>query len=141
MSKPSLVDELTLLGHSENRLPSHPDEAKLEVFPNRNAQRSYTIELDYPEFCSVCPVTGQPDTAHLLITYVPDEYCIETKSLKFYLASYRNLASFNEDIVNRILDDLSSACQPRSMSVEGKFSPRGGIRLTARAQYPDEFSA
>lgn len=131
------VGELTLLGHSENRLPRSPEEARLEVFPNRNPQRSYTIELDYPEFSSLCPVTGQPDSAHLAIRYVPDRLCLETKSLKFYLASFRNLAAFNEDIVNRILDELAAACAPRRMTVQGRFSPRGGIRLTATASFPD----
>jgi 7-cyano-7-deazaguanine reductase len=82
-------------------------------------------------------VTGQPDTAHLTIRYIPGERCVETKSLKFYLASFRNLASFNEDIVNRVLDDLVAACAPRRMSVSGRFSPRGGIRLTATASFPD----
>jgi len=137
MTEPSSNDDLTLLGRSENRLPSSPDEARLETFPNRNGCRSYRIDLDYPEFSSLCPVTGQPDSAELHISYVPDRLCLETKALKFYLASYRNLASFNEDIVNRILDDLSSACAPRRMSVRGRFSPRGGIRLTAEARYPD----
>lgn len=131
------VSNLTLLGHSETRLPKSPDEAKLEVFPNRNAQRNYWIELDYPEFSSLCPVTGQPDTAHLTIRYIPDQLCVETKSLKFYLASFRNLPSFNEDIVNRLLDDLSAVCSPRRMIVTGRFSPRGGVRLTASAEFPD----
>jgi 7-cyano-7-deazaguanine reductase len=131
------VGELTLLGSSEHRLPRSPEEARLEVFPNRNPQRNYSIELDFPEFSSLCPVTGQPDTAHLTIRYVPDRLCLETKSLKFYLASFRNLPSFNEDIVNRILDELSGACAPRSMTVKGRFSPRGGIRLTATAAFPD----
>tara|TARA_R110000850_G_scaffold202967_22_gene329118 strand:- start:1381 stop:1815 length:435 start_codon:yes stop_codon:yes gene_type:complete len=137
MSTPSSVKDLTLLGHSEKGLPSSPEEATLEVFPNRNAERNYWIELDYPEFSSLCPVTGQPDTAHLNIKYIPGEKCVETKSLKFYLASFRNTPSFNEDIVNRILDDLSNACEPRRMVVKGKFSPRGGIQLTATASYPD----
>ena len=131
------ASDLTLLGHSQNRLPRSPEEAKLELFPNRNAGRNYWIELDYPEFSSLCPVTGQPDTAHLTIKNIPDKVCVETKSLKFYLASFRNLPSFNEDIVNRILDDLSSACAPRRMLVKGRFSPRGGIRLTATAAFPD----
>ncbi|MEC8826732.1 MAG: preQ(1) synthase [Verrucomicrobiota bacterium] len=137
MSEPSQVKDLTLLGNSENRLPVTPEEATLEVFPNRNRERNYWIELDYPEFSSVCPVTGQPDTAHLNIRYVPGEKCIETKSLKYYLASYRNTPSFNEDIVNRVLDDLSGACSPRRMIVSGKFSPRGGIQLTVTAAFPD----
>ncbi len=137
MTQPSSLTDLTLLGRSENRLPQSPEEASLEVFPNRNADRNYWIELDYPEFSSLCPVTGQPDTAHLTIRYVPGERCVETKSLKFYLASFRNLAAFNEDIVNRVLDDLVAACAPRRMSVSGRFSPRGGIRLTATASFPD----
>ena len=137
MSNSTQVSDLTLLGNSENRLPSSPEEATLEVFPNRNAERNYWIELDYPEFSSLCPVTGQPDTAHLTIRYIPGERCVETKSLKFYLASFRNTPAFNEDIVNRILDDLSSACEPRRMIVRGKFSPRGGIQLTATAEFPD----
>ena len=137
MSDPSPSEDLSLLGRSEHSLPAHPDEAQLETFPNRNAHRDYTIELSYPEFSSLCPVTGQPDSAHLTITYVPDEVCVETKSLKFYLASFRNLPSFNEDVVNRILDELVSSCQPRKMTVRGQFSPRGGIRLTAEATYPD----
>ena len=135
-SAPSTGD-LTLLGNSENRLPRSPEEARLELFPNRNAARNYWIELDYPEFSSLCPVTGQPDTAHLTIKYIPDALCVGTKSLKFYLASFRNLPSFNEDIVNRILDDIAGACAPRRLLVKGRFSPRGGIRLTATASYPD----
>ena len=135
-SAPSTGD-LTLLGNSENRLPRSPEEARLELFPNRNAARNYWIDLDYPEFSSLCPVTGQPDTAHLTIKYIPDALCVETKSLKFYLASFRNLPSFNEDIVNRILDDIAGACAPRRLLVKGRFSPRGGIRLTATASYPD----
>ncbi len=138
MSNESITDDLSLLGHSENRLPQSPDEAKLETFPNRNAKRDFWIELDYPEFSSLCPVTGQPDSAHLRIRYIPDELCVETKSLKFYLASYRNTAAFNEDIVNRLLDDLVAATSPRKMIVSGKFSPRGGIQLTATAAFPDD---
>ncbi len=129
--------ELTLLGHSERRLPASPQEAKLECFPNRHPQRNYWIHLDYPEFTSICPVTGQPDTARLQIRYVPDLKCLETKSLKFYLASFRNLPSFNEDIVNRILTDLVTSCSPRRMVVRGQFSPRGGVQLTCQACQPD----
>lgn len=130
-------DTISLLGRSETRLPTAPDVATLETFPNRNPQRNYLITLDYPEFSSLCPVTGQPDSARLQITYVPDQRCVETKSLKFYLASYRNTAAFNEDIVNRVLDDLIAATAPRRATVRGEFSPRGGIRLTAEAQFPD----
>lgn len=130
-------EPITLLGRSENRLPAEPDAAILETFANRNPQRNYTITLDYPEFSSLCPVTGQPDSARLHIVYVPDQRCVETKSLKFYLASFRNTAAFNEDIVNRVLDDLVRATAPRRASVRGEFSPRGGIRLSAEAHFPD----
>lgn len=131
------IDHLTLLGNSERALPTSPSDAKVEVFPNQSAHRKYRIELDCPEFSSLCPVTGQPDTARMLISYVPGKVCLETKSVKFYLASYRNLPSFNEEVVNRILDDLVAACEPVSMSVSGKFGSRGGISLTASASYPD----
>ena len=137
MSDASSLNDLSLLGRSEHRLPASPDEARLETFPNRNPGRHYTIHLSQPDFASLCPVTGQPDSAHLTIRYIPDRLCLETKSLKFYLASFRNLPSFNEDIVNRILDELSGACAPRRMIVKGRFSPRGGIRLTATAAFPD----
>ena len=130
-------DELELLGRSETRLPASPDEARIETFRNRAAHRRYWIELDCPEFSSLCPVTGQPDTARLRIRYIPREKCIETKSLKFYLASFRNYAAFNEDIVNRVLDDLVAAAGPVEMVVRGAFSSRGGIRLTCQARFPE----
>ena len=129
--------DLTLLGHA-SPLPSTPDHAALECFPNRTCQRRYWIHLDYPEFGSLCPVTGQPDTARLRICYMPDRLCLETKSLKYYLASWRNTALFNEDIVNRVLDDIRQACQPQVLIVRGDFSPRGGIRLTCQASLPED---
>ena len=132
--KPS---ELSLLGRSEHRLPASPDEAVLETFPNRTPNRNYTIHLTAGDFSSLCPVTGQPDAAHLEIIYIPDERCVETKSLKFYLASYRNHASFNEAIVNRVLDDLVKACAPKQAVVRGRFASRGGIQLTCEARFPD----
>jgi 7-cyano-7-deazaguanine reductase len=137
-SKQLKPPSLTLLGRSESGLPSAPDAATLETFPNRNRQRNFTVTLEYPEFSSLCPVTGQPDSARITIRYIPDDRCVETKSLKFYLASFRNHPAFNEDIVNRILDDLMTACGPRKAMVRGEFCSRGGIRLTAEATYPDE---
>lgn len=133
----STFDHLTLLGRSENKLPASPDEARLETFPNRTPGRNYRITLNCPEFSSLCPVTGQPDCAHLEIVYVPDKLCVETKSLKFYLASFRNLPAFNEVIVNRILDDLVKACAPKQVHVRGEFGARGGIQLTCEARFPD----
>jgi 7-cyano-7-deazaguanine reductase len=128
---------LTLLGNSQTSWPSSPTEATLETFPNRAPQNHYWVHLDFPEFSSLCPVTGQPDTARIQIRYIPSETCIETKSLKFYLTSFRNFQAFNEEIVNRILQDVLAACQPKEMIVRGDFSPRGGISLTAQASYPD----
>ena len=133
-------NQLTLLGRSEFSLPAKPSRDTLELFDNPNARRHYWIELDYPEFSSICPVTGQPDTAHITIRYVPDKYCVETKSLKYYLASYRNLPAFNEDVINRIADDLIAVCQPRRMSLIGAFSARGGISLAVEVDHPDEES-
>ena len=129
------MSDLTLLGHA-SRLPQRPEDATLETFPNRTPQRDYWIHLDYPEFSSVCPVTGQPDTARLRIAYVPGDQCLETKSLKYYLASWRNTPLFNEDVVNRILDDVVAACAPKTAIVRGEFSARGGIRLTCQASAP-----
>lgn len=129
------ASSVTLLG-SHAALPTDPRDARLECFPNRTPDRPYFIHLDYPEFSSLCPVTGQPDTCRLRICYVPDKLCIETKSLKYYLASWRNTAAFNEDVVNRLLDELSTACAPLKMIVRGDFSARGGIKLTAQASLP-----
>ncbi len=129
--------KLKLLGRSEHKLPKSPDEAKLETFPNRTPGRNYRITLTAPEFTSICPVTGQPDCAHIEIVYVPGKLCVETKSLKFYLASYRNFPAFNEVIVNRILDDLTKVCAPKQMVVRGEFGARGGIQLTCEARFPD----
>ena len=128
---------LKLLGRSDTRFPSAPATKTLETFPNRSAGRNYWIRFESPEFTSMCPVTGQPDFARITIDYVPDALCIESKSLKFYLASYRNTRSFNEEIVNRILDDLVAACSPRKALVHGEFAARGGISVTVDAAFPD----
>jgi 7-cyano-7-deazaguanine reductase len=128
---------LTLLGNSEAAFPKSPQQATLETFPNPNPKRGYWIHLDCPDFTSLCPVTGQPDFAEILIEYVPDKLCLETKSLKLYLSSYRNVHSFNEQVINRILDDLVKSCKPRKMKVEGRFAARGGLALTVVASQPD----
>jgi 7-cyano-7-deazaguanine reductase len=133
----TVTHELTLLGHSEMKLPPSPEEARLEVFANRYPGRHYVIDLECPDFASLCPVTGQPDAAGIHISYVPDQWCVETKSLKFYLASWRNTAAFNEDVVNRILGDLAAVSAPLVMTVRGVFRARGGIQLTCTARHPD----
>ncbi len=129
--------DLNILGKHQSFFTS-PEEAKLEAFPNRSPERAYTIVLDTHEFSSLCPVTGQPDSCHLTITYSPAASIVETKSLKYYLASFRNHAAFNEQVVNRILDDLIACIDPAWMRVEGKFGARGGIQLTTIAEHKSE---
>ena len=125
---------LTLLGRSEAKIPASPKEARLETFPNP-AKRDYQIQFETDDFTSLCPVTRQADFARIEIEYVPDRVCVESKSLKFYLASYRNVRAFNEAVTNRILDDFVRACSPRYAIVTAQFSARGGIALTVRAEY------
>ena len=108
---------------------------KLETFPNPCPDRDYEISFDCPEFTCVCPRTGQPDFATLRIRYVPDRRCVELKSLKLYLWSYRNEGHFHEEVTNLILDDLVKATQPRRMSLEGDFYVRGGIHTLVRVSY------
>jgi 7-cyano-7-deazaguanine reductase len=106
----------------------------LETFPNQFPDRPYEIEIVCPEFTAVCPKTGQPDFGIITVRYIPAATCIELKALKLYLQAFRNRGIFYEHSVNTILDDLVAACQPRSMTIVGQFSPRGGIssKITAR---------
>ncbi len=115
-------------------MPASPREATLETFPSPTA-RPYTIRFETADFTSLCPVTGQMDFAQIAIEYVPDALCVESKSLKFYLASFRNERAFNEAVANRILDDFVAVCAPRHAVVTAEFSPRGGISLTVRAEF------
>ena len=140
MPKPKKTAKLTLLGKSEARLPASPSEARLETFPNP-ARRKYRIRFETADFTSLCPVTGQVDFAQITIEYIPAARCVESKSLKFYLASYRNERAFNEAVTNRILDDFVRACAPREAVVTAEFSARGGIALTVRAEHPDANSS
>ncbi|MFQ5510889.1 MAG: preQ(1) synthase [Candidatus Krumholzibacteriia bacterium] len=105
----------------------------LEVFPNPQQDRPYTITMECPEFTCLCPRTGQPDFATVRIRYVPGELCLELKSLKSYLWSFRDEGAFHEAVVNSILDDLAAACRPRFMEVTGDFYVRGGIHTTVTA--------
>ncbi|HWM23296.1 MAG TPA: preQ(1) synthase [Chthoniobacterales bacterium] len=136
MAKRNKTGGLTLLGKSEARLPASPADGRLETFPNP-ARRNYRIRFETADFTSLCPVTGQVDFAQITIEYVPNALCIESKSLKFYLTSYRNERAFNEAVTNRILDDFVRACSPREAVVTAEFSARGGIALTVRAEFPD----
>lgn len=130
------LDKLTLLGRSKSGYPASPRKAKIETFENEYRDRDYWISFDCPEFTALCPKTGQPDFGVIKIRYIPDERCIEAKSLKFYLFSYRDVAVFNEEAVNKILDDLVKAAKPRQMVIAGEFNPRGGMRITVEARYP-----
>ena len=108
---------------------------QLETFPNPAPARDYEIAFDCPEFTCLCPLTGQPDFARFTIRYVPDTLCVELKSLKLYLWSYRNEGAFHEAVTNKILDDLLAALSPRRVSVEGDFLIRGGIHTIVRASF------
>ncbi len=99
----------------------------LETFPNPNPERDYTIIHYAPEFTSLCPKTGQPDYAEIVLEYIPDEICVELKSYKFYLQSFRNDGIFFEAVTNRILNDLVEVCKPRYIKLVAKFATRGGI--------------
>jgi len=107
----------------------------LEAFANPKPQRDYEIKFVFPEFTSMCPVTGQPDFATITLIYVPDRYCVEMKSLKLYYFAYRNKGIFYEGVVNTILDDLVETLKPRSMTVIGEFAVRGGTAGTVTARY------
>ena len=111
-----------------------PDPA-LETFPNPAPRRDYEIEIVQPEFTSVCPVTGQPDFGTIRIVYVPDRLCVELKSLKLWLQTYRNRGIYYESATNEILDALVAAVRPRCLAVEGGFTARGGISTTVRCTY------
>ncbi len=135
------IPGLTLLGNSGAAFPPSPREARLETFANTHPGRDYWIHLDCPDFTSLCPVTGQPDFAEITLDYVPDKRCLETKALKLYLASYRNVPAFNEKVANDILDDLVTACAPRQMKLVAKFAPRGGLSLAVTVEFPTAGSA
>ena len=107
----------------------------LETFPNPSPARDYEIEFTCPEFTCLCPRTGQPDFATFTIRYVPDETCVELKSLKLYLWSFRGEGHFHEAVTNRVLDDLVQATQPRWMKVTGDFRVRGGIHTVVTAEH------
>lgn len=124
---------ITILSRGETKYPQSPEEASLESFENSHPDRDYWVELDCPEFTSICPITGQPDFGHITVRYVPDKLCVESKSLKLYLFSFRNHGAFHEEVVNRILDDIVASISPRRIVVEGDFNPRGGISIHIHA--------
>jgi len=111
------------------------EKQKLELFDNPYPKSDYHITIRCPEFTSLCPRTGQPDFGEIVIEYRPDRLCIELKSLKFYMQTYRNRGIFYEALTNEILDDLSGQCRPRWMKITSRFKPRGGISTDVVAEY------
>ena len=111
---------------------------ELELFPNPQPARDYTIRIDIPEFTCLCPKTGQPDFATLTLEYIPDQQCVELKSLKLYVWSFRNEGAFHEAVTNEILDDLVKAAAPRFMRLSAIFNVRGGIGTTVVAEHRAE---
>jgi 7-cyano-7-deazaguanine reductase len=108
---------------------------RLQTFRNPAPERDYRIHMEMPEFTCVCPMTGQPDFATLILDYVPDRLCVELKALKLYIWSYRGEGSFHEAVTNRILDDLVRATKPRYMKLEARFNVRGGIYTSVVAEH------
>jgi 7-cyano-7-deazaguanine reductase len=119
-------------------VPTSPSKS-LDTFPNPNPERDYEIRFECPEFTCLCPKTGQPDFATIRIRYIPERLCVELKSLKLYLWSYRNEGAFHEAVTNAILNDIVSTIQPRFAEIEGDFFVRGGIHtvVTARHRAPE----
>ena len=130
MSSPDLHDHVTILGD----LTAQPSKT-LETFPNPHPHRDFHIHMEIPEFTCLCPKTGQPDFAVIYLDYIPDLQCVELKSLKLYIVSFRNEGCFHEAVTNRILDDLVAATQPKFMRVTAKFFVRGGIFTNVVAEH------
>ena len=124
----SKLDSLSQLGHSTS-IPESPDEAVIESVSNPHQDTKYTVRFTCPEFTSICPITGQPDFAHLVIDYVPDEYLVESKSLKLFLGSFRNHGAFHEDCTITIAKRIQSLIGPEWIRIAGYWYPRGGIPI------------
>jgi len=111
------------------------DIQKMERWKNKYPDRDYTVSIKTDEFTCICPKTGLPDYATICIDYIPDKYCVELKSFKLYLLTYRNVGIFHEHVINRILDDFIASCKPRRANIIGEFGSRGGIRTTVSREY------
>ena len=114
------------------------DTPEIETWTNEYGDRDYTIDITNLEFTAVCPKTGLPDFATIRVTYVPDERCVELKSLKDYFLFFRDVGIFHEHVVNKVLDDFVAACRPRRVEVVGEFNIRGGLKTVVRASYSGE---
>ena len=133
-----MSDQPTHLGQKSILTPAQIDRPRtiLDTFPSPRPGRPFEVRFVFPEFTSMCPVTGQPDFATITVTYVPDQRCVEMKSLKLYFLAFRNKGIFYEGVVNQILDDLVDALHPQRMTVVGDFAVRGGTAGIVTAHYP-----
>ena len=129
------LSELNLLGNPNTKYSFTYNPDVLETFENKHIENDYMVTLDCPEFTTICPKTGQPDFARIIINYIPDKRMVESKSLKSYLFSFRNNGDFHEDCVNIIMKDLIKLMEPRYIEVKGIFNPRGGIGIYPFANY------
>lgn len=127
--------DLTLLGNQGVKYKSDYAPEMLEAFDNKHPENDYFVKFNCPEFTSLCPITGQPDFANIIISYVPDKKLVESKSLKLYLFSFRNHGDFHEDCVNIIMKDLIKLMDPKYIEVWGKFLPRGGLSIDPYCNY------
>ena len=132
------VKDCTLLGNQGVKYPTDYAPELLETFINKHPDNEYVVTFNCPEFTSLCPITGQPDFARIIISYIPRERMVESKSLKLYLFSFRNHGDFHEDCVNVIMKDLVRLMDPRYIEVIGLFTPRGGISIYPFANYGDD---
>ena len=128
---------VSLLGNQKTQYPTDYAPQMLETFVNMHPDNEYLVTLTCPEFTSLCPKTGQPDFGEIIISYIPRERMVESKSLKLYLFSFRNHGDFHEDCVNIIMKDLVRLMDPKYIEVLGKFNPRGGISIIPFANYAD----
>ena len=129
------TENLTKLGSQNNKYGFDYDPTLLETFTNKHPDNDYWVKFNCPEFTSLCPITGQPDYATVMICYVPGDLMVESKSLKLYLFSFRNHGDFHEDCVNIIMKDLIKLMDPKYIEVTGKFLPRGGISIDPYCNY------
>jgi 7-cyano-7-deazaguanine reductase len=130
-----MTEKFRQLGSSETKYEYKVNPELLETFDNPHPERDYKVTFTTREVTSLCPITGQPDFYRVTITYIPDRHCLESKSLKLYLFSFRQSGMFAEDMANRILADLVKLCRPRWMEVESEMNPRGGIGLTVLVEH------
>ena len=128
-------EELTLLGNKVSKYRTDYAPEVLEKFGNKHPDNDYFVKFNCPEFTSLCPITGQPDFATVYISYVPDKFLVESKSLKLYLFSFRDHGDFHEDVINIIMKDLVKLLEPKYVEVWGKFLPRGGLSIDPYANY------